>query len=90
MKLTNTIIIISALLLLLQGCNKPFEFDRPLAISSRAVTLSAEAGSTHVMVYSNGAWTASLTKPVKWASLNKLSGEGINDVTFTYLSLIHI
>ena len=84
MKLTNTIIIISALLLLLQGCNKPFEFDRPLAISSRAVTLSAEAGSTHVMVYSNGAWTASLTKPVKWASLNKLSGEGINDVTFTY------
>ena len=53
-------------------------------MSSRAVTLDAAAGSTHVMVYSNGPWTASLTEPVKWAALDKLSGEGINDVEFTY------
>ena len=74
----------AAPLLFTGSCNKPFEFDRPLAISSRAVTLEQTAGSTHVMVYSEGAWTASLTEAVKWASLSKLSGEGINDVVFNY------
>lgn len=72
MKLKNILSSLAALafLLLVQACDKPFEFDRPLAVSSRAVTLSEKAGSTHVMVYSNGPWTASFTEPVKWASLD--------------------
>ena len=86
MKLKNILSSLAALafLLLVQACDKPFEFDRPLAVSSRAVTLSEKAGSTHVMVYSNGPWTASFTEPVKWASLDQTSGEGINDVVFSY------
>lgn len=86
MKLKNIInaTVTAALFLLCCSCDKAFEFDRPLALSSRAVTLSEAAGSTHVMVYSNGAWTAEFTEPVNWASLNKTSGEGINDVVFSY------
>lgn len=74
----------AALLLAVAACDKPFEFDRPMSVSSRLVNLKQAAGSTHVMVYSNGAWTARLTEPVKWASLSKTSGEGINDVVFSY------
>ena len=43
-----------------------------------------DAGSTHVLVYSNGDWTARFTRPVKWASLNKLQGYGNNEIVFTY------
>lgn len=86
MKIKNIklIALVSALLFMAVGCDRPFEFDRPLAVSSRSVKLTKDAGETHVIVYSNGAWNARLTEPVKWASLDKLSGEGVNDVLFSY------
>ena len=37
-----------------------------------------------MLVYSNGDWTARFTRPVKWASLNKLQGYGNNEIVFTY------
>ena len=68
----------------LAACDKPFEYDIPLSVTARNLTLSADAGSTHVMVYATGVWTASLSEEVDWASLNKLSGEGTNDLVFSY------
>ena len=63
---------------LLTGCQREFELDLPLAVSARDLTLSKDAGSTHVLVYSTGEWTARFTRNVNWASLNKLSGYGNN------------
>ena len=37
-----------------------------------------------MLVYSNGDWTVRFTRPVKWASLNKLQGYGNNEIVFTY------
>ena len=69
---------------LLTGCQREFELDLPLAVSARDLTLSKDAGSTHVLVYSTGEWTARFTRNVNWASLNKLSGYGNNEIVFTY------
>ncbi len=66
------------------GCQKDFELDLPLAVSSRNLSLTKEAGSTHVLVYSNGEWTAHLTRNVKWASINKQEGYGNNEIVFSY------
>lgn len=66
------------------GCQKDFEMDLPLAVSSRELSLTKEAGSTHVLVYSTGEWTARFTRNVKWASLNKQEGYGNHEIIFTY------
>lgn len=66
------------------GCQKDFELDLPLAVSSRNLSLTKEAGSTHVLVYSNGEWTAHLTRNVKWASINKQEGYGNHEIVFSY------
>lgn len=58
--------------------------DLPLAVSSRNLTLAKEAGSTHVLVYSDGEWTARLTRPVKWASIDRNSGYGNHEIVFSY------
>ena len=58
--------------------------DLPLAVAARELSLTKDAGSTHVLVYSNGDWTARFTRNVKWASLNKLQGYGNNEIVFTY------
>ena len=71
-------------LMALASCDKPFEMDLPLSVAQRNITLTKEAGSTHVLVYADGAWTASFTEPVEWASLNKRSGYGNNELIFSY------
>ena len=53
-------------------------------MAARELSLSKEAGSTHVLVYSNGEWTERFTRNVKWASLNKLEGYGNHEIVFTY------
>lgn len=58
--------------------------DLPLSVAQRNISLSKEAGSTHVLVYADGDWTATFTEPVSWASLNKVSGTGNSDLVFTY------
>lgn len=79
----KTIIFISSLLLL-ASCDKPFEMDLPLSVAQRNISLTKDAGSTHVLVYADGDWTASFTEPVEWASLSKVSGYGNSDLEFTY------
>ena len=78
------LIAVAAFAAALTGCQKDFEMDLPLAVAARELSLSKEAGSTHVLVYSNGEWTARFTRNVKWASLNKLEGYGNHEIVFTY------
>lgn len=66
------------------GCNKTFEMDLPLAVNSRALDLDATAGSTHILVYSDGDWSVRFVEPVEWASLDRLSGSGNSDLVLTY------
>ncbi|MBQ7749681.1 MAG: BACON domain-containing protein [Bacteroidales bacterium] len=66
------------------SCDKPFELDLPLAVNNHKLTLQKEAGSTHILVYANGPWTAEFSRNIEWASLNKLSGEGNNDLVLSY------
>lgn len=77
-------LFIFSLLALLSSCDKSFEMDLPLSVAQRNISLTKEAGSTHVLVYADGNWTAEFTEPVKWASLNKVSGSGNSDLVFTY------
>ena len=78
------LIAVAAFAAALTGCQKDFEMALPLAVAARELSLSKEAGSTHVLVYSNGEWTARFTRNVKWASLNKLEGYGNHEIVFTY------
>lgn len=73
-----------ALACLCTACNRPFEMDLPLAVSSNRVELKKEAGSTHVLVYSSKKWTAKFAEEVDWASIDKNEGEGNNEFVFTY------
>lgn len=68
----------------LTGCYQNYEMDLPLAVTSRDLNLTKEAGSTHVLVYADGEWTARLTRPVKWASLDRTSGYGNHEIVFSY------
>ncbi len=79
----KTLIILTSLLLL-ASCDKPFQMDLPLSVAQRNISLTKDAGSTHVLVYADGEWTATFTEPVGWASLNKVSGYGNSDLVFTY------
>lgn len=77
--------VITGTMLALASCgDKPYELDLPLAVTSHKLDLSQSAGSTHIMVYSTGGWTAEFSPKVPWASLNKVSGEGNSDLVFTY------
>ena len=71
-------------LALFASCDKPYKMDLPLSVAQRNIPLSKDAGSTHVLVYADGDWTATFTEPVDWASLNKVSGYGNSDLVFTY------
>lgn len=66
------------------SCDKPYELDLPLAVTNHNLTLKKAAGSTHILIYADGPWTAGFTQQADWASLNKLSGEGNNDIVLTY------
>lgn len=80
----GAIVAMAAFAFIFTGCQRDFEMDLPLAVNSNDVSLSKEAGSTHVLVYSDGEWTARFTKQVKWASINKKRGYGNNEIVFTY------
>lgn len=69
-------------LALFASCDKPYKMDLPLSVAQRNISLSKDAGSTHVLVYADGDWTATFTEPVDWASLNKVSGYGNSDLVF--------
>lgn len=66
------------------GCQHDYDMNLPLAITSRALSLTKDAGSTHILVYSDGDWKARFTRNVRWASLDRLNGSGNSEVVFTY------
>ena len=66
------------------GCNKTFEMDLPLAVNSREIDLESTSGSTHILVFSDGDWSAKFTEPVEWASLDRLSGTGNSELVLSY------
>ncbi|MBO6169940.1 MAG: BACON domain-containing protein [Bacteroidales bacterium] len=88
MKKHNTIfraaigLCLSAMLLF--SCDKPFEMNLPLAVNSHKLTLSEAAGSTHILIWSDGNWTASFGRDINWGSLNKREGTGNSDLEFSY------
>ena len=77
-------LFIGACLLCTSSCQEKAEFDNPLGLLSRTVNLSAEAGSTPVLVYSNTQWKVSLTEDVDWAGIDRLEGDGMGQVKFNY------
>lgn len=83
MRAFKYLVCLSALLCMM-SCRKGFEVVNELGVTSRLLELGSESGSTHIMVYSKGSWTVRFDKETEWASLNKLSGEGVNDFIFGY------
>lgn len=69
---------------LLVSCEKPYTFDRDLAVTARQIRLTEYEGSTHIIVYSNGKWSVSLTSDVSWARVEVISNDGIGDLVFSY------
>lgn len=65
-------------------CEEDSDLKLQLAVNSNDIVLKPEGGSTHIMVYSTGKWTASFKEPVKWASIDKIEGEGNTSVLFSY------
>ena len=82
MIMKKAILIITSILLL-ASCDKPYQLDLPLSVAQRKISLTKDAGSTHILVYADGDWTAAFTEPVNWASLNKVS-----DMVITILYLL--
>lgn len=72
------------LLISASSCQEKAEFENPLGLLTETTLLSAEAGSTPIIVYSNTHWTVSLTEEVDWAGIDRLSGEGMGQVKFNY------
>ncbi len=80
----SIISLVAAAAFVTVACNKTFELDLPLAVSSRVLDLEADAGSTHILVYSDGDWSAKFAEPVEWASLDRLNGTGNSEIVLTY------
>ena len=79
------ILVAASLLLAVSSCTKhKVEYAHTIGLGSEKNVLSVSGGSTPVVVYSNTSWTARFDKPVEWASLDRLKGEGISQVIFSY------
>lgn len=63
-------------LLLLTGCEMDSDMNLPLNVDSNKYTLTSDAGSTQVRIYSTGEWSVRLSEDVEWASINRLNGSG--------------
>lgn len=84
MKIRNILSLLLPVALAFSSCDRAFELKLPLAVDSHRLKLSQEEGSTHILVYADGEWTASLERGLGWASLDRTSGEGNSEVVFTY------
>lgn len=82
-KISILTMILTAVLTVV-GCNKTFEMDLPLAVSSRVIDLTKDAGTTHIMIFADGDWTAKFTEPTEWASLDRLNGNGNSEVVLSF------
>lgn len=82
-KISILTMILTAVLTVV-GCNKTFEMDLPLAVSSRVIDLTKDAGTTHIMIFADGDWTAKFTETTEWASLDRLNGNGNSEVVLSF------
>lgn len=80
----RTAIILSIASVIIAGCSKEVKYDSPLTLSADRNELSASEGSTPVIVYANGTWTASLSEECTWARIDTTEGDGLGQITFTY------
>ncbi len=78
------VILLLAACAALVSCKDSFEFAQPLSVTSERIELEATEGSTPVIVYANGAWTARLTENASWARIENTSGSGLGQVKFFY------
>lgn len=68
-------------LLAFAACEKSYKLELPLAVDSREYHLSKSGGVARIFFYTTHEWTISL-EPVDctWASINRTSGNGEDDV----------
>lgn len=85
MKRTVFYILLTALVpLLFSGCREEYEIFDDLAVTSHTLNIAQTPGKTHIAVYSTGAWTVAFDQPVDWASLDRLSGNGLGDFVLSW------
>ena len=83
-KITGTIAAALLMLSSAASCDKPYEIEQPLGVTTKTVKLQARAGETPVIVYASDDWTANLTENVDWASIDRLKGHGLSEIKFAY------
>lgn len=68
------------------SCEEDYKLELPLAVAQNELTLGAGGGSTHVLVYSTGDWTATLKNPADaaWATIDMGSGSGNGEFIFSF------
>ncbi|MGN0189885.1 MAG: BACON domain-containing protein, partial [Candidatus Cryptobacteroides sp.] len=72
------------LLLVAGGCRQEDITEMDLAVNDKVLNLKSSKGSTHVLVWCNGSWTASFTEEIGWASIEKSSGKGDGEFILNY------
>ena len=70
--------------LLSTACEKRYEIFDELAVTSHTLNISQLPGETHIAVYSTGTWKISFDEQVDWASVNRISGEGLGDFVLSW------
>ncbi len=80
----HIISIFASTALMLASCDRAFELDLPLAVDSHRLSIGQEEGTTHILVYADGPWTASFDTDLTWATLDRTSGDGNSEVVFSY------
>ena len=79
-----TYIVLAGVALAAASCDRKYEIIDTLGVSSHTLKLAETPGETHIAVYSTGEWSVALERNVDWASLSKLSGNGLGDFVFSW------
>ena len=82
-RIKHILLVLPALLLAI-ACQQKYEIFDELGIVSHTLNIAETPGETHIAVYSTGAWKVALDREVDWASLNKLSGDGMGDFVLSW------
>lgn len=83
-KIVRTAIFVLVAASVVMSCDKPYEIEQPLGVTTKTVNLQSKAGVTPVVVYASEGWTATLTENVEWASIDRLQGYGLSEIKFSY------
>ncbi len=74
------LLIMLAFLLLAAGCTQRYELSLPLALNRVELRLTSGEGSSYVLVYSQGPWTATLAESAPWVTLSRTEGSGNSQI----------